>query len=160
MPFCKPMPRCTRPLSIRKTKIERSYASSFCSVSSGKRNGYRTDSWVRRWRKLWNGTVRLKVLELGRAALQHPWITKHPPFRFFKTSPDIIRLAVILSVRFPSSLCNLEWAAPLEWSNLKVSAWLAFGLPGWRLPAQVGDSPMHCVVVWCCSGSSSVRRLF
>ena len=33
---------------------------------------------------------------------------KHSPFRYFKTSPEIIRLAVILYVRFPLSLRNVE----------------------------------------------------
>tara|TARA_B100001964_G_C13693470_1_gene362810 strand:- start:20 stop:403 length:384 start_codon:yes stop_codon:yes gene_type:complete len=32
----------------------------------------------------------------------------HNPFRYFKTSPEIIRLAVTLSVRFPLSLRNVE----------------------------------------------------
>ncbi|MDG1103234.1 MAG: IS6 family transposase, partial [Ascidiaceihabitans sp.] len=31
-------------------------------------------------------------------------MTKQSPFRYFKTSPDIIRLAVMLYVRFPLSL--------------------------------------------------------
>ena len=35
-------------------------------------------------------------------------MTKHSPFRYFKTSPDIIRLAVMLYVRFPLSLRNVE----------------------------------------------------
>ncbi len=30
------------------------------------------------------------------------------PFRYFKTSPEIIRLAVMMSVRFPLSLRNVE----------------------------------------------------
>ena len=33
---------------------------------------------------------------------------KHSPFRYFKTSPEIIRLAVMLCVRFPLSLRNVE----------------------------------------------------
>jgi len=33
---------------------------------------------------------------------------KKPPFKYFKTSPDIIRLAVMLYVRFPLSLRNVE----------------------------------------------------
>jgi len=33
---------------------------------------------------------------------------KHNSFRYFKTSPEIIRLAVILYVRFPLSLRNAE----------------------------------------------------
>ncbi len=35
-------------------------------------------------------------------------MTKHSPFRYFKTSPAIIRLAVMLYVRFPLSLRNVE----------------------------------------------------
>ena len=35
-------------------------------------------------------------------------MTKHSPFRPFKTSPEIIRLAVMLYVRFPLSLRNVE----------------------------------------------------
>jgi putative transposase len=33
---------------------------------------------------------------------------KPNPFRYFKTSPEIIRLAVMLYVRFPLSLRNVE----------------------------------------------------
>jgi putative transposase len=35
-------------------------------------------------------------------------MTKRSPFRYFKTSPEIIRLAVMLYIRFPPSLCNVE----------------------------------------------------
>ena len=35
-------------------------------------------------------------------------MTKRSPFRHFKTSPEIIRLAVMLYVRFPLSLRNVE----------------------------------------------------
>jgi putative transposase len=35
-------------------------------------------------------------------------MTKHNPFRYFKKSPEIIRLAVMLYVRFPLSLRNVE----------------------------------------------------
>ncbi len=35
-------------------------------------------------------------------------MTKHFPFRYFKTSPEIIRLMVMMYVRFPLSLCNVE----------------------------------------------------
>jgi putative transposase len=36
-------------------------------------------------------------------------MTKKPsPFRYFKTSPEIIRLAVMLYVRFPLSLRDVE----------------------------------------------------
>ena len=35
-------------------------------------------------------------------------MTKHSPFRYFKTSPEVIQLAVMLYVRFPLSLRNVE----------------------------------------------------
>ena len=35
-------------------------------------------------------------------------MTRPNPFRYFKTSPEIIRLAVMLYVRFPLSLRNVE----------------------------------------------------
>jgi len=35
-------------------------------------------------------------------------MTKRSPFKYFKTSPEIIRLAVMLCVRFPLSLRNVE----------------------------------------------------
>ena len=35
-------------------------------------------------------------------------MAKHSPFRYFKTSPEVIRLAVMLYVLFPLSLRNVE----------------------------------------------------
>lgn len=35
-------------------------------------------------------------------------MTKRSPFKYFKTSPEIIRLAVMLYVRVPVSLRNVE----------------------------------------------------
>jgi putative transposase len=35
-------------------------------------------------------------------------MTKRSPFKYFKTSPEIIRLAVMLYVRFPLSLSYVE----------------------------------------------------
>jgi putative transposase len=35
-------------------------------------------------------------------------MTKRSPFRYFTTSPEIIRLAVMMCVRFPLSLRNVE----------------------------------------------------
>jgi transposase-like protein len=35
-------------------------------------------------------------------------MTQPSPFKWFKTSPEIIRLAVMLYVRFPLSLRNVE----------------------------------------------------
>ena len=41
------------------------------------------------------GFVRVNLLEVGRANLQPRLMTKHSPFCCFKTSPEIIRLAVM-----------------------------------------------------------------
>ena len=35
-------------------------------------------------------------------------MTKHSPFRYFKTSPEVIRFAVMMYVRFPLFLRNVE----------------------------------------------------
>ncbi len=35
-------------------------------------------------------------------------MTQRSPFRYFKTSPEIIRLAVMMYVRYPLSLRNVE----------------------------------------------------
>ena len=35
-------------------------------------------------------------------------MTEHSPFYYFKISPEVIRLAVMLYVRFPLSLRNVE----------------------------------------------------
>ena len=35
-------------------------------------------------------------------------MTKRSPFRYFKTSPEIIRLTVMMYIRFPLSLRNVE----------------------------------------------------
>jgi hypothetical protein len=54
------------------------------------------------------GTVRGNLVEPGRARVYLRGMTKRSPFRYFKTSPEIIRLAVMLYVRFPLSLRNVE----------------------------------------------------
>jgi putative transposase len=36
-------------------------------------------------------------------------MTKHSPIRYFKASPEIIRLAVMMYVRFSLSLRNMEY---------------------------------------------------
>jgi hypothetical protein len=58
------------------------------------------------FRLIWHRQT--KPLEIGRATLKRPLMTKHPAFRYFKTSPEVIRLAVMLYVRFPLSLRNVE----------------------------------------------------
>jgi putative transposase len=35
-------------------------------------------------------------------------MTKRFPFRYIRTSADIVRLAVMMFIRFPLSLCNIE----------------------------------------------------
>ena len=52
------------------------------------------------------GIVRGNWLESVRCALSCLEVKK--PFRYFKTSPEIIRLAVMMYVRFPLSLRNVE----------------------------------------------------
>jgi putative transposase len=47
-------------------------------------------------------------LEVGRAVAWRPTMTKSNQFRYFRTGPDIIRLAVMMYVRFPLSLRNVE----------------------------------------------------
>jgi hypothetical protein len=59
----------------------------------------------------WKATasiVRGNWLETGRALIYRSAMTKRAPFRYFKTSPEIIRLAVMMYVRFPLSLRNVE----------------------------------------------------
>jgi len=55
-----------------------------------------------------NGTVRQNPLGADSAVSQLRRMTKRSPFRYFKTSPEIIRLAVMMYVRFPLSLRNVE----------------------------------------------------
>ena len=58
-------------------------------------------------------------------------MTKRSPFRYFRTSPEIIRLAVMLYVRFPLSLRNVEdllHERGIEVSHETVRFWwLRFG---------------------------------
>lgn len=55
-----------------------------------------------------NGFVRRKFLDDHSLSGEPPSMTKQNPFRYFKTSPEIIRLAVMMYVRFPLSLRNVE----------------------------------------------------
>jgi putative transposase len=55
-----------------------------------------------------NGTVRAKLVEAGRASLWLRKMTKRSPFRYFKTSPEVIRMAVMMYIQFPLSLRNVE----------------------------------------------------
>ena len=55
-----------------------------------------------------DGIVRQTPLEPGRARASRSGMTKRSPFRYFKKSPELIRLAVMMYVRFPLSLRNVE----------------------------------------------------
>lgn len=54
------------------------------------------------------GPVKGTRLESAPGAGYRPTMPKRAPFRYFKTSPEVIRLAVMLYVRFPLSLRNVE----------------------------------------------------
>ena len=54
------------------------------------------------------GGVRGTYLEAGLAVAKPSRMTKPSPFRYFKTSPQIIQLALMMYIRFPLSLRNLE----------------------------------------------------
>jgi putative transposase len=48
------------------------------------------------------------------------------PFRYFKTSPELIRLAVMMYVRYPLSLCQIEdilYERGIDISYETVRAW-------------------------------------
>ncbi|MDA9261015.1 IS6 family transposase, partial [Planktomarina temperata] len=69
-------------------------------------------------------------------------MAKHSPFRYFKTSLEIIRLAVALYVRFPLSLRNVEdllHERGIEISHEKVRFWWNRFRP---LSAEVRCSPL------------------
>jgi len=53
-------------------------------------------------------TIRANLLEVPKEPPYPLGITKPNPFRCFKTSPEIIRLAVVFDMRFPLSLRNVE----------------------------------------------------
>jgi putative transposase len=54
------------------------------------------------------GTARGTWLEAGKEVPYAQRLTKCSPFEYFKTSPEIIRLAVMMYVRFLLSLRNVE----------------------------------------------------
>tara|TARA_B100001059_G_C17314644_1_gene323685 strand:+ start:188 stop:400 length:213 start_codon:yes stop_codon:yes gene_type:complete len=53
-------------------------------------------------------TVRINRLALGSWAISRSAMTKHISSRYFKTSPEIIQLAVMLYVRFSQALRNVK----------------------------------------------------
>jgi hypothetical protein len=55
-------------------------------------------------------------------------MTKRSPFRYFKASPETIRLAAMMYVRFPLSLLNVEDL--LQWQthlDHRIVTWDATG---------------------------------
>ena len=54
------------------------------------------------------GTVKENRVETQSVAAYPARMTKPDPFKYYKTSREIIRLAVMLYVRFPLSLRNVE----------------------------------------------------
>ena len=55
-----------------------------------------------------SGRCQSKLLERTHLAASPRMMTQRSPFRYFKTSPEIIRLAVMLYVRDPMPLRNVE----------------------------------------------------
>ena len=86
------------------------------------------------------GTVRTKSVETDRASNSHRWITKCSPFRYFKRSLEIIRLAVMRFIRVPLSLRNAEdllHERDIESNHEAVREWwsrfdLMFAAQVWR----------------------------
>jgi putative transposase len=54
------------------------------------------------------GTVRAKSVEAGRVSNWRRGMIKRSPFRYFKTSPEVIRLAAMMYVRIPLSFRDVE----------------------------------------------------
>jgi putative transposase len=66
-------------------------------------------------------------VERGTEPSTFPGMTQRSPFRYFRTSPEIIRLAVMMYVRFPLSLRNVEdllHERGIEVSHETVRFWL------------------------------------
>ena len=56
-----------------------------------------------------NGHCQTKLLEIDEQRYSVLPMTKHSPFRYFKTSPEVIRLAVMMYVRFPPTPSRKPW---------------------------------------------------
>ena len=82
-----------------------------------------------------------KVLERSDPAAWPSRMTKPSPFRYFKTSPENIRLAVMLYIRYPLSLRNVQdllHERGIEISHETVRFWWKWVRPDVRRrnPAQ------------------------
>lgn len=74
-------------------------------------------------------------------------------FLLDRNSPDWARLRddgfnliEFNSLEHLAAVVHARWSAPVEWSNLIVSAWLAFGLSERCFQALVGGIPERCAV--------------
>jgi hypothetical protein len=87
-------------------------------------------------------------------------MTQRSPFRDFKTSPEIIRLAVMLCVRYPRLLRNVE--DPLHERGIEISHetarfwWNRFGRSSSPRPDGTGGA--HAVLAPLALASGRVAR--
>ena len=80
-------------------------------------------------------------------------MTKRSPFLYFKTSPEIIRLAVMMYIRFPLSLRNVEdllHERGIDICHETVRFWwhgaiLAAEIRGWRVEGQRSSNLRWCL---------------
>ena len=85
-------------------------------------------------------------------------MTKRSPFRYFKTSPEIIHLDMMLYVRFPRSLWNVEdflHGRGIEVSREAVGFWWHRFDPS-SPPRSAGNVLWQCGLA--CNESSTLPR--
>ena len=77
------------------------------------------------------GTVRTTWYETGQGAGERRHMTRPNPFKRFKTGPEIIRLAVVMYVRIPLSLRNVDDLLPERGAEISHESvlfwWRRFG---------------------------------
>jgi putative transposase len=76
-------------------------------------------------------------------------MTQSPPFRYFKTSLEIIRLAVMLCIQFPLSLSNVEdllQERGIEISHETVRYWRNMFGKNCALAARISLTPCRHLV--------------
>jgi hypothetical protein len=81
-------------------------------------------------------------------------MTKHSPFSYFKTSPEVIRLAVMMYVRFPLSLRNVEDLLhergvdrSQRWSSGAVERWSNFHVT-YATPSRCKTPFPNCTIIY------------
>lgn len=67
-----------------------------------------TEVTYHRWRQGDGGQCQRKPVEPGKGPAGLPGMTQRSPFRYLETSPEVIRLAAMLYIRFPLALRNVE----------------------------------------------------